>query len=424
MDTLTARCAIAGGGPAGIMLGLMLARSGVDVVVLEKWPDFFRDFRGDTIHPSTMEVLRELGLLDEFLALPHNKTRRMAGHIGGQEIVIADFSYLRTREKYIAFIPQWDFLNFLAAKAKALPNFRLLMETEALDLLQENGRTVGIRAKNSAGEFDIRAELVVGADGRHSMVREKAKLHIEDMGAPIDVLWFRIPQDPTDTSDESFGYVNHGKILIMLDRDGYWQCGYIIEKGEFEHIKERGIEAFQEALATLAPFVRNSVSEIKDWDQVKLLTVTVDHLTRWYGEGVLCLGDAAHAMSPIGGIGINLAIQDSVAAANVLIPAFKKGVPTTADFLKIQKRREVPTRRTQRLQIYMHTRFIAPILKNKGRTSLPFPVLLLKHMPILRWIPAHFVGIGLRPEHVKKFSTFTQPLLSAVVVGEYAKKPE
>ena len=383
------------------MLGYLLARRGIEVTVLEKWPDFFRDFRGDTIHPSTMDVLYELGLLDDFLKLPHNKTRQMRGHISGAETIIADFSYLRVRCPYIAFIPQWDFLNFLADKAKALPNFHLLMETEVLDLIHDGGRVVGVRAKNNEGEFEIHSELVVGCDGRHSTIREKAGLVVEDLGAPIDVLWFRISRDIHGAPDQSFGYVENGKIMVMLDRDTYWQCAFIITKGDFEHIKARGLDAFRTTITITAPFVKDAVQEITDWDAVKMLSVTVDHLRQWYADGVLCIGDAAHAMSPVGGIGINLAIQDAVAAANILIPAFERGIPTTADSAAIQKRRAWPTRVTQRFQIFFHEHLIAPYLRGEVQTKRPFPLKLLAWFPFLRYFPARFIGIGVQPEHVQ-----------------------
>jgi 2-polyprenyl-6-methoxyphenol hydroxylase-like FAD-dependent oxidoreductase len=400
-ETITTRCVIAGGGPAGIMLGFLLARVGVDVHVLEKWPDFFRDFRGDTIHPSTMEVLDELGLLDSFLKLPHNKTRMMTANIGGEEVTAADFTRLHTRAPFVAFIPQWDFLNFIADTAKQLPAFHLHMETEAIDLIEENGRTLGIRAKNKDDTFEIRADVTIGADGRHSLVREKAHLEIEELGAPIDVLWFRLPMSEADL-EQSFGFINQGKVLITLDRGDYWQCAFIINKGDFDHVKEAGIEAFRKNIAEVAPFLASSTSELKDFEQVKFLSVTVDHLRTWYKEGLLCIGDSAHAMSPIGGVGINLAIQDAVAAANVLIPAFKNGTPGIAEFQKIQKRREWPTRLTQRLQVFIQNRILIPYLRSsKGTTVVPWPFRLLKIFPFLRYFPARFVGIGFRPEHIR-----------------------
>lgn len=398
--TIETRCVIAGGGPAGVMLGYLLARAGTDIVVLEKWPDFFRDFRGDTIHPSTMEVLHELGLLDDFFKLPHEKTRRLTVDIGGEAVTVTDFSRLSVRTPFIAFIPQWDFLNFIAEQGKRFKGFHLLMETEATDIVQEKGRVAGVRARDGAGELEIRAELVIGADGRHSTIREKAGLAVVTSGAPIDVLWFRLAAREGDP-EQSFAAADHGKFLVMLDRGDYWQCGFLIAKDSFESIKGQGLGAFRETIAVLAPFLGPSVGELKDWDQVKLLGVMVDHLTRWYREGLLCIGDAAHAMSPLGGVGINLAIQDAVAAANVLIPAFETGEPTTADLEKIQHRRQWPTRMTQRLQIFMHNRVIIPYLRSHGHVTPPWTLRLFNRIPFLRWIPARIIGIGFRPEHIQ-----------------------
>jgi 2-polyprenyl-6-methoxyphenol hydroxylase-like FAD-dependent oxidoreductase len=400
METIHTRCCIAGGGPAGIMLGYILARAGVDVVVLEKWPDFFRDFRGDTIHPSTMDVLYELGLLDDFLKLPHNEMQQMAAHMGGEEIIAADFTRLHVRCPYIAFIPQWDFLNFISAKAKVFPGFHLMMETEATDIIVEHDSVVGIHAQQKGKQFDIRAELTVGADGRHSTIREKSGLAAMDLGAPIDVLWFRLSRKD-DGTKRSLGYIDAGGGLILLDRDEYWQCGFIIAKGVFEKIKSLGLEQFKKDIATLAPFLSPVVGELKEWDQIKLLSVGVDRLTTWYREGLLCIGDSAHAMSPIGGVGINLAIQDAVAAANVLVPAFKAGKPKREDLEKIQKRREFPTRLTQRFQVFLHRRVLAPVLKKNGHMRLPWFMKFLGWAPVLQKLPAYAIGIGFRPEHVE-----------------------
>jgi 2-polyprenyl-6-methoxyphenol hydroxylase-like FAD-dependent oxidoreductase len=402
MQTLTARCCIAGGGPAGIMLGYLLARAGIEVIVLEKWPDFFRDFRGDTIHPSTMDVLHELGLLDDFLKLPHEKTRRMTLKIGEEDITVADFAHIQIRNPYIAFIPQWDFLNFMTAHAKKFPHFKLLMHTEAIQLIDENGRVQGMVAQGPDGPVEIRAELTVGADGRHSIVREKSKLPLVETGAPIDVLWFKLPVSGADP-EQSFGYINDGIGLVTLDRGDYWQCGLIIQKGDFEHIKKDGIEKFRMMIARLAPHFSSVLREIDDWDKIKLLSVTIDHLTQWYKPGLLVLGDAAHAMSPMGGVGINLAIQDAVAAGNVLIPAFRKGVPSESDCADVQKRRWFPTRMTQRLQVFMQDKFLQPYMRtHKHLVQAPWQLRALNSMPILRSIPARIVGIGFRPEHIRK----------------------
>jgi 2-polyprenyl-6-methoxyphenol hydroxylase-like FAD-dependent oxidoreductase len=394
------QCAIAGGGPAGVMLGYLLARSGIRVAVLEKWPDFFRDFRGDTIHPSTMDVLAELGLLDRFLALPHDETRDIEVDLGGARIPVADFRHVPTRAKFLAFIPQWDFLNFIAAEGKKHPGFNLLMETEATGLIEEGGVVRGLKAKDREGAFEIRAELVIGADGRHSTVRDAAQLPKTDLGAPIDVLWFRLSQKPADTH-ASLGRVDRGQVLVMIDRTTYWQCAYLIPKGGFDAVKAAGIEAFRARLAALMPLLADRVGEIRSWDDVKMLSVAVDHLDQWYKPGLVCIGDAAHAMSPVGGVGINLAVQDAVAAANILVPAFSRGAPTVADLRAVQKRRAFPALVIQRAQVFIHERVLAPILSSsEPLTRVPIPLRLLIAIPYLRRIPARLVGVGIRPEHV------------------------
>jgi 2-polyprenyl-6-methoxyphenol hydroxylase-like FAD-dependent oxidoreductase len=382
------------------MLGYLLARSGVDVVLLEKYEDFFRDFRGDTIHPSTMEVLAELGLLEAFLRLPHNKTRQMTGYIGGEAIVVSDFSHLKVRCPYVAFLPQWDFLNFLVGEAKKHPSFRLLMEAEAFDLVREGDRVAGVRARRRGEELEIRAKLVVGADGRHSTLRERAGLEVTARSAPIDVLWFRLPSHQKDP-EQSMGFVDRGKVLVALDRGDYWQCGLVIAKGGFEQTKERGLEAFRRDIAALAPFLEPGLPELKDWEKVKLLSVAVDRLKTWCLEGLLMIGDAAHAMSPIGGVGINLAIQDAVAASNVLVPAFRRGGPSLADLRAIQKRRALPTVLTQRMQVLAQDRILRPVLQGGGPVRAPRAIRLFNTFPALRRIPARIIGMGFRPEHVE-----------------------
>jgi len=381
------------------MLGYLLARSGIDVVVLEKWPDFFRDFRGDTIHPSTMELLKELGLLEKFLALPHSEMTRMTFHVGDREATVADFRHLKTPCPFIAFIPQWDFLTFLSEEAKRYPQFRLMMETEATDLVKENGRVVGVAAKSGAQTFEIRADLVIGADGRHSTIREKGAFEVEEVGVPIDVLWFRIERSGADDK-QSFGYINDGAALVMLDRHTYWQCAFIIEKGSYEKVKSQGLERFRERVAALAHLPASAVAEIDSWDKVKFLSVTVDHVRAWAKEGVALIGDSAHAMSPVGGVGINYAIQDAVAAANILIPSFGKGIPDLRTLKKIQARREKPVRKMQRLQVYLQDRIISPLLVRRGRTSLPWFLRVIGRVPLLQRIPARVLGIGFGPEHV------------------------
>lgn len=394
------RCAIAGGGPAGMMLGLLLARTGVDVLVLEKHADFLRDFRGDTIHPSTLEVMHELGLLDEFLKLPHQRAMAINGQIGDTTIRIADFSHLPTRCKFVALMPQWDFLNFLASEAVRYPAFRLMMRTEVTGLIEEAGRVIGLKAVTPNGPLDVRADLVVGADGRASVVREKAALPVLELGAPMDVLWFGLPRRAGDP-EETTGRFDAGRIFIMINRGDNWQFGYVIPKGSLERVRERGLGAFREDVARLAPFVNDRVAAISDWDKVKLLTVRVDRLLRWHRPGLLCIGDSAHAMSPVGGVGINLAIQDAIAAANLLAEPLRTRQVTEAQLRRVQRRREFPTRVTQAVQIAVQNRIVTPLLGRTASVSPPLLLRLLARFPLLRRIPARVIGLGIRPEHVR-----------------------
>ena len=391
-------CCIAGGGPAGMMLGLLLARAGVDVIVLEKHADFLRDFRGDTIHPSTLELMHELGLLEEFLQRPHQKLHRLAGQVGNDSIPLADFSHLPTRCKFIVFMPQWDFLDFLADHAKTYPNFRLMMEAEVTELIHQEGRITGVIANTKDGPVNVWATLTIGADGRHSIVRERAGLKVEVLGAPIDVLWFRMSRKPDDPA-QVIGRFAAGKIMVMLNRDDYWQCGFVIPKGSFESLKQRGLEMFRQDLVSIAPFLRDRVEEIRDWARVKLLTVAVDRLTRWYREGLLCIGDAAHAMSPVGGVGINLAIQDAVAAANILAGRLSEKHVSIPDLHRVQERRLLPTRMTQAMQVFVQKRVLSRAL-GTTLTGAPWFLKLFRWFPILQRIPGYLVGIGFRPEHV------------------------
>ena len=398
---LSCTCVIAGGGPAGVMASFLLARAGIDVIVLEKHDDFFRDFRGDTIHPSTMDVMHELGLLQDFLAQPHQAVTYAGGEIGNEKFRIADFTHLPARCKFVAFMPQWDFLNFLAAQAKRLPNFRLMMATEATDLLREGGRIVGIVANAASGAKEIRADLVIGADGRHSRIREAAGLKVKDIGAPMDVLWFRLDHRAGD-EHAVLGRFADGQLLVMLDRGDYWQCALIIRKGTADAVKAEGLAAFRARVARIAK--RSSADEIESLDDVKLLTVAVDRLEEWWRPGLLFIGDAAHAMSPIGGVGINLAIQDAVAAANILTDPLLRKSATLNDLRRVQKRRHFPTWATQAMQVAIQNHVIDPMLAS-GKTPKPPAVLrLAQRWPLLQRIPARLIGMGVRPEHVHSLS--------------------
>ena len=324
VQKINVRCCIAGGGPAGMVLAYLLARAGIEVLVLEKHADFLRDFRGDTIHPSTLEVMYELGLLEEFLKLPHDELRELSAEINGLQFTVGDFTYLPGHCKFIALMPQWDFLNFIADRAKRYPEFNLRMQAEVTDLILDGDRVIGVRARTQLGPVEIRAELVISADGRRSVVREKAELEVETFGSPIDVLWMRIPRKPGDPP-QTFGHIDSGRILVMIQRNDYWQCAFVIAKGSFAGIREKGLQPFRDDIVRLQPFLRGRENELKSWEDIKLLTVVIDRLKKWHRPGLLCIGDAAHAMSPIGGVGINLAIQDAVAAANILAPAFQRG---------------------------------------------------------------------------------------------------
>jgi len=397
---LSTTCCIAGGGPAGVMLGLLLARAGVPVVVLEKHADFFRDFRGDTIHPSTMQLMHELGLLSEFLKRPHQKLARAGARIAQRDFQIADFTHLPTACKFIALMPQWDFLDFLAAHAKRYPTFDLRMGADATDLIEAEGRVVGVRATTAQGPLDISADLVVGADGRHSTIRARAGFSPLTIGAPIDVLWLRMSRRPDDPND-ALGQIDRGRVLVTLNRGDYWQCAYVIPKDGFAAIKRRGLASFHADIGTVAPWLRDRAAEITDWSDVKLLTVAVDRLPRWHRPGLLCIGDAAHAMSPIGGVGINLAIQDAVATANLLAAPLRARHVRDADLAAVQRRREWPTRLTQGMQVLIQNRILSPVLFGAAGPLHPPRVLnLFGRFPVLRRLPARIVGMGFRPEHI------------------------
>ncbi len=382
------------------MLGFLLARQGIEVVVLEKHADFLRDFRGDTIHPSTLEIMFELGILDEFLKRPHQKVTELGGKVGSETVTIADFTHLPTHCHFLALMPQWDFLNFITEQASRYPTFHLRMQTEVTDLIEVNGTVAGVRAKTPNGTLEIRASLTVGADGRRSVVRERARLKVIDLGAPMDVMWMRLSRRPTDPP-QTLGHFDRGKILFLINREDYWQCAFVIPKGTADEIRQRGLEAFRQEIAALEPFLQDRIEELGDWKQISLLTVTVDRLARWSGPGVLCIGDAAHAMSPIGGVGINLAIQDAVAAANLLGPKLRQNNVTENDLEAVQRRRSFPTRATQRFQILIQNNVIRKILGSDKTLSAPWVLKLLQRWPVLRRIPARVLGLGFRPEHVK-----------------------
>ena len=417
-QTVETTCCIVGGGPAGIMLGYQLARAGVAVTVLEKHKDFNRDFRGDTVHPSTLEVMYELGLLDEFLKVPHQRLNSVGGVIGGFHLRAADFSRMPTHCKFVALMPQWDFLNFLSGAARQFPGFTLRMQNEAVDLISDAGRVRGVVAQTPEGAVDILADLVVGCDGRHSRTREAAGFEVREFGVPIDVLWFRLSRAGNDP-EQLFGNINFGKVLILIPRGDYSQAGLVIRKGSFEQMQQSGLEAFREDIRRIAPYLGDRVEELRDWDQIKLLSVQINRLRQWHRPGLLCIGDAAHAMSPAGGVGINLAIQDAVATANILTDALRQGRVTEALLARVQQRREFPTQVTQWVQVQAHKAFEA-IFRNPGAATAPWQVKVAFSIPGVQHLIARLVGVGVRPEHVapaKKPASCPVPTLGRVAIA-------
>ncbi|MBB5330864.1 FAD-dependent oxidoreductase [Tunturiibacter gelidoferens] len=400
-NPLATTCCIIGGGPAGIMLGFLLARAGVKVTVLEKHKDFFRDFRGDTIHPSTLDLLHELGLLEKFLTIPHSQVAALSAIVGGERFAIADFSHVPTYCKFIALMPQWDFLDFLSSEATRYPSFNLRMGWEATGLINENGVTTGVRANTPDGPVEIPATVTIGCDGRHAISRDAGHLPLNDEGVPIDVLWLKIARQPSDP-ENALGYINYGRLIILINRNDYFQVGYIIAKGTFPQIQQAGIPAFQQSIERIVPFLAGRTTEIDSWDKVKLLTIQVNRLQEWSSPGLLCIGDAAHAMSPVGGIGINIAIQDAVATANILTEALLSNSLTQHHLRQVQDYRETAVRNTQRVQVFAH-RILDRVLRDNGPIKSPLALRILTHIPGFQNLPARFVGVGLQPQHIKNF---------------------
>jgi 2-polyprenyl-6-methoxyphenol hydroxylase-like FAD-dependent oxidoreductase len=402
VQTIQTQCCVVGGGPAGMMLGYLMARAGVETVVLEKHADFLRDFRGDTVHPSTLQIMHELGLLDEFLQCPHTEVRQVRVEIGASQVQFADFTHLPTAAKFLAFMPQWDFLNFLLEKGRRFPNLKVIMRAEATGLVEQDGRVAGVMASAPEGPLRVMADLTVGCDGRGSRVRELAGLKVRDLGAPIDVLWFRLPKKSTDP-ELVLGHLERGTMVVTLDRGDYWQCAFVIPKGGMQELRDKGLEAFRQQVARGARFLADRVDLLADLDDIKLLSVEVNRLEQWCKPGLLCIGDAAHAMSPVGGVGINLAIQDAVATANALAAKMQPGRQLElADLDAVRRRRLFPARAVQGIQVFVHKKVLSPMIAGGSRPlAVPWPVRLLNHVPALRRLMARAIGLGVRPEHVQ-----------------------
>jgi 2-polyprenyl-6-methoxyphenol hydroxylase-like FAD-dependent oxidoreductase len=403
-ETIKTTCVVAGAGPAGLMLGFLLARAGVDVTVVEKHADFLRDFRGDTIHPSTLQVIEELGLIDDFLALPHTRAEKLSAEMGGRTITIADFSKLPLKNRFIAFMPQWDFLNFLAAQARRYPNFRLIVQAEVTEVRERDGKVAGLSIRTPEREVDIDAELVVGADGRNSIVREKAGLVVESFGVPSEVVWMKLSKQPGDPN-EVMGHAGPRQGFVLIDRGDYWQCGFVVRKTTFSDIRSRGIEAFRKMVADVSPLPADRVEELRSFDDTSLLTVRIDRLAQWWRPGLICIGDAAHAMSPIGGVGVNLAIQDAVAAANILAAPLREGRLANADLAAVEKRRSFPTKATQKMQLMMRSSRRKDEGDDSKRKGPPAFIRGIARWPVLSHLAGRLMGMGFRMEHVKAAKT-------------------
>ncbi len=401
-EVISTTCCVVGGGPAGLMAGFLFARAGVETVVLEKHADFLRDFRGDTIHPSTTEVLFELGLLDAFLEMEPSRLESLGGEFGSERLTLVDFSALPTKCRFIAMIPQWDFLNILSEEASKLATFSLRMKTEATDLIKENDRVVGVEAQSPDGPIEIRANLVIAADGRSSRMRECAKLAIQDIGAPIDVLWFRIPIREGAESGDTLFHGGPGHVVITINRTTYWQCAFVIPKGTAEEVKRGELADFKKTVIETAPILEEGIDELSSFDDVKVLQVRIDRLEKWSRPGLLMIGDSAHAMSPVGGVGINLAIQDAVASANLLSGKLAAGESVDDDLDLVRKRRLWATKVTQWFQVRAQNGVVEPILSEKsGEVRPPFAMRLISRIPFLQRRLGTLIGLGVQPEHVE-----------------------